>query len=324
MRALRCKHFGPPSELGVEDVPDLVPGPGEVLIEVKAAGINFPDALIIQNKYQMKPPLPFTPGGELAGVVRLAGQGADPSWVGQSVIAFTAWGAFAQQAVVPQDRLMTMPEGMSFEMAGAFLMTYGTCYHALKDRGQLRPGETVLVLGASGGIGLAAIEIAKAMGARVIAAASSEEKLEVCRQHGADELINYASQDLRERLKFLTQGQGVDVVCDPVGGAYTEPALRSMAWRGRYLVVGFANGDIPRIPLNLVLLKGCALVGVFWGDYIRREPLDNARDLQALHAMYSAGQIKPWVSGLYSLEEAGQAIERLANRQVSGKLVVTP
>lgn len=324
MRALRCKHFGPPSELCVEDVPDLVPGPGEVLIEVKAAGINFPDALIIQNKYQMKPPLPFTPGGELAGVVRLAGQGADPAWVGQSVIAFTAWGAFAQQAVVPQDRLMTMPEGMSFEMTGAFLMTYGTCYHALKDRGQLRPGETVLVLGASGGIGLAAIEIAKAMGARVIAAASSEEKLEVCRQHGADELINYATQDLRERLKVLTQGQGIDVVCDPVGGAYTEPALRSMAWRGRYLVVGFANGDIPRIPLNLVLLKGCALVGVFWGDYIRREPLDNARDLQALHAMYSAGQIKPWVSGLYALEDAGQAIERLANRQVSGKLVVTP
>lgn len=194
----------------------------------------------------------------------------------------------------------------------------------MKDRGQLAAGDTVLVLGASGGIGLATIEIAKALGARVIAAASSDDKLAVCQRHGADELINYQTQDLRERLKALTQGKGVDVVCDPVGGAYTEPALRSMAWRGRYLVVGFANGEIPRIPLNLVLLKGCAVVGVFWGDYVQREPAHNAQDLQALAAMYQAGQLKPYVSGTFALDDAGLAIERLAQRQVSGKLVVLP
>jgi NADPH2:quinone reductase len=259
MRALRCNAFGAPESLVVEDIASPVPGQGEVLVDVKAAGVNFPDSLIIQNKYQIKPPLPFTPGGELAGVVRAVGPGVTQVKVGQSVIAFTLWGAFAEQALVPQDKLIPMPEGMPYEIAGSFLMTYGTCYHALHDRARVQAGETVLVLGAGGGIGIAAIELAKAMGARVIAAASSDAKLQVCRSQGADETINYTTQDLRAQIKELTGGRGVDVVVDPVGGKFSEAALRSIAWRGRFLVIGFADGEIPKIPLNLVLLKGCAM-----------------------------------------------------------------
>lgn len=324
MRALRCNNYGPPQSLVVEDIAPPAPAAGEVLIEVKAAGVNFPDALIIQNKYQIKPPLPFTPGGELAGIVRALGSGVSRVKVGQAVIAFTAWGAFAEQAVVPQERLIAMPEGMPFDIAGSFLMTYGTCYHALHDRAQLKAGETVLVLGAAGGIGIAAIELAKALGARVIAAASSDEKLAVCRAHGADETINYQTRDLREQLKALTEGRGVDVVCDPVGGRYSEAALRGMAWRGRFLVIGFADGDIPKIPLNLVLLKGCAIVGVFWGDFIRREPQHCAADLAALVQLYQSGGIRPLVSGRYALEQTSQALQALMDRKVSGKLVIAP
>lgn len=324
MRAVRCKAFGPPESLVVEDIASPEPAAGEALIDVTAAGVNFPDALIIQNKYQTKPPLPFTPGGELAGIVRAVGAGVSQVKVGQAVIAFTAWGAFAEQALVPQDRLIAMPEGMPFDIAGSFLMTYGTCYHALHDRAQVKPGETVLVLGAAGGIGIAAIELAKAMGARVIAAASSEEKLAVCRAHGADETINYQTQDLRERLKALTEGRGVDVVCDPVGGQFSEAALRSMAWRGRFLVIGFADGEIPKIPLNLVLLKGCAIVGVFWGDFVRREPQKCSADLSALVALYRSGGIRPLVSGRHTLEQTGQALVALMQRKVSGKLVIVP
>jgi NADPH2:quinone reductase len=308
----------------VEQLPPLVAGEGEVVIRVRAAGVNFPDSLIIQNQYQIKPPLPFSPGGELAGEITAVGPGVPPERLGQAVIAFTAWGAFAEQAVVPQDRLIPIPEGMPFDVAGSFLMTYGTCYHALRDRGALAPGETVLVLGAAGGIGLAAVEIAKALGARVIAAASSDEKLAVCREHGADELINYRDQDLRERLKALTQGRGVDLVCDPVGGAYSEPALRAMAWRGRYLVIGFADGNIPRIALNLPLLKGCSVVGVFWGDFVRREPEAAQRDLQELVALYRAGRIHPHISARYPLDQVPQALRALMARQVSGKAVVVP
>lgn len=324
MKAVMCRQFGPPEDLAVEELPPLVAGEGEVVIRVRAAGVNFPDSLIIQNQYQIKPPLPFSPGGELAGEITAVGPGVPPERLGQSVIAFTAWGAFAEQAVVPQDRLIPIPEGMPFDVAGSFLMTYGTCYHALRDRGALAPGETVLVLGAAGGIGLAAVEIAKALGARVIAAASSDEKLAVCREHGADELINYREQDLRERLKTLTQGRGVDLVCDPVGGAYSEPALRAMAWRGRYLVIGFADGNIPRIALNLPLLKGCSVVGVFWGDFVRREPEAAQRDLQALVALYRAGRIHPHISARYPLDQVPQALRALMARQVSGKAVVVP
>ena len=324
MRAVRCNAFGPPESLVVEDIASPQPAAGEALIDVKAAGVNFPDALIIQNKYQAKPPLPFTPGGELAGIVRAVGPGVTQVQVGQAVIAFTAWGAFAEQALVPQESLIAMPEGMPFDVAGSFLMTYGTCYHALHDRAQVKPGETVLVLGAGGGIGIAAIELAKAMGARVIAAASSDSKLAVCREHGADETINYQTQDLREQLKALTNGRGVDVVCDPVGGAFSEAALRSMAWRGRFLVIGFANGEIPKIPLNLVLLKGCSIVGVFWGDFVRREPQHSAADLSALVELYRSGAIRPLVSGRFTLEQTGDALLALMQRKASGKLVIVP
>jgi len=319
-----CRRFGPPETLAVEEVPSPVPGPGDVRVHVKAAGVNFPDALIIQDKYQSKPPLPFSPGGELAGVVDAVGEGAARFAPGQRVIGFTGWGAFAEQALVPQDRLIPMPEDMPFEIAGSFLMTYGTCYHALKDRGQLAAGEMVLVLGAAGGIGIAAIEIAKALGGRVIAAASSADKLRTCREHGADEAIDYQSEDLRERLKALTGGRGVDVVCDPVGGRFSELALRSTAWRGRFLVVGFAGGEIPKIPLNLALLKGCSIVGVFWGDFLRREPASGERDVQELIALYRAGRIRPLVSARYALEQTADALNALKERKVQGKVIVVP
>ena len=324
MRAVMCRRFGPPETLAVEEVPSPVPGPGDVRVHVKAAGVNFPDALIIQDKYQSKPPLPFSPGGELAGVVDAVGEGAARFAPGQRVIGFTGWGAFAEQALVPQDRLIPMPEDMPFEIAGSFLMTYGTCYHALKDRGQLAAGEMVLVLGAAGGIGIAAIEIAKALGGRVIAAASSADKLRTCREHGADEAIDYQSEDLRERLKALTGGRGVDVVCDPVGGRFSELALRSTAWRGRFLVVGFAGGEIPKIPLNLALLKGCSIVGVFWGDFLRREPANSERDIHELVALYRAGRIRPLVSARYALEQTADALNALKERKVQGKVIVVP
>lgn len=324
MRAVRCNQYGLPETLVVEEIQSPVPQAGEVLVSVKAAGVNFPDSLIIQNKYQIKPTLPFSPGGELAGLIKAVGEGVTRYRVGQSVIGFTGFGAFAEEAIVQQDNLVLMPTGMPFEIAGTFLMTYGTTYHALNDRAQLAAGETVLVLGAAGGIGLAAIEVAKALGARVIAAASSDEKLAICKQHGADETINYLTEDLRDRLKQLTQGRGVDVVCDPVGGRYSELALRSMAWRGRFLVVGFADGDIPKIPLNLPLLKGCSVLGVFWGDYIRREPQKAQADLAELVALYGAGQIKPLVSGSYTLEGVSDALNALMQRKVSGKIVILP
>ena len=324
MRAVLCRRFGPPETLAVEDVPSPLPGPGEVRVRVKAAGVNFPDALIIEDKYQIKPPLPFSPGGELAGVVDAVGEGVTRFQTGQPVIGFTGWGAFAEQAMVPQDRLIPMPDGMPFDVAGSFLMTYGTCYHALKDRGQLAAGETVLVLGAAGGIGIAAIEIAKALGGRVIAAASSADKLRTCREHGADEAIDYQGEDLRERLKALTGGRGVDVVCDPVGGRFSELALRSTAWRGRFLVVGFAGGEIPKIPLNLALLKGCSIVGVFWGDFLRREPANGERDVHELVALYRAGRIRPLVSARYALEQTADALNALKERKVQGKVIVVP
>lgn len=324
MKAVVCRAYGPPESLAVEEIATPVPRAGEVLVEVKAAGVNFPDSLIIQNKYQLKPPLPFSPGSELAGVVKALGDGVTRYRVGQQVIGFTGWGAYAQAVVVPQERLIPVPEGMPFDVAGSFVMTYGTCWHALKDRAQLNPGETVLVLGAAGGIGLASVEIAKALGARVIAAASSDDKLATCREHGADETINYAREDLRERLKAIAGADGIDVVCDPVGGRYAEPALRSTAWRGRYLVLGFADGEIPKIPLNLPLLKGNALVGVFWGEFVRREPARAASDLQALMALFRDGKIRPLVYRRYPLEQAADALYALLKREVKGKAVIVP
>ncbi len=324
MKALICREYGPPENLSVQDMADLQPGAGEVVVRVRAAGVNFPDALIVQNLYQFKPTPPFSPGGETAGEVLAVGEGVKRVKVGDRVIALTIWGGFAEQVLAKQEQVMPMPEGLSFEVAGSLLLTYGTCLHALRDRAQLQPGQTVLVLGAAGGIGIATIELAKAMGARVIAAASTAEKLATCRAQGADEVINYREQNLRDEVKRLTGGRGVDVVMDPVGGDYAEPALRSMAWRGRYLVVGFTDGQIPRLPLNLVLLKGCAIVGVFWGDFIQREPQAAQVDLRDLIEMLAKGQIKPLISGRYSLQEAPQAILELSQRRAQGKLIVLP
>ena len=322
MKAVLCKKLGPPEDLVVEDIPSLVPQAGQVVVAVKAAGVNFPDTLIIQGKYQFKPEPPFSPGGEVAGVVKVLGEGVTSVKVGDHVIAASTFGGFAEEMLCDADRLVPMPAGMAFEPASAFLLTYGTSYHALKDRAHLQPGETMLVLGASGGVGLAAVQLGKAMGARVIAAASSDAKLEVCRQNGADEVINYASDDLRARVKALTSGKGVDVVYDPVGGPYSEMALRDMAWNGRFLVVGFAAGDIPKVPLNLALLKGCSIVGVFWGAFTRNEPEKNRRNNEELLALYMQGKVKPHIHATYPLSRAGEALNEVLYKRVSGKIVL--
>jgi len=324
MKAVLCKQYGPPESLTFEELPSPRPGPGEAVVTVKAASVNFPDVLIIQNKYQFKAPLPFSPGSELAGVVKEVGAGVTAFKPGDRVIAFTTYGAFAEEAKTDAGRLLPMPDGMDFASAAAFLLTYATSDHALRDRGSLQPGETLLVLGAAGGVGLAAVEIGKALGARVIACASSADKLAVCREHGADEGIDYAAEDLRERIKALTDGRGVDVVYDPVGGAYSEPAFRSLAWRGRLLVVGFAAGDIPKLPLNLPLLKGASVVGVFWGDFARREPRAFAESVRQLGRWYAEGKLRPHVSQTLPLARAAEALKLMAARQVKGKIVLTP
>jgi NADPH2:quinone reductase len=323
MRAVLCKAYGPPESLVVEDVASPTPGPGELVVAVKAAGVNFPDVLIIQNKYQVKPPLPFSPGSELAGVVKQVGDGVTHVKARDRVMAITGYGAFAEEVKTDARRVLPIPGGMDFVSAAAFGLTYATSDHALRDRAALKPGETVLVLGAAGGVGLAAIDIAKVLGARVIACASSDDKLAVCRQHGADEAINYATEDLRDRIKALTDGRGADVVYDPVGGPYTEPALRSIAWRGRLLVVGFAAGEIPKIPLNLTLLKGCSIVGVYWGEFARREPERFADAMRQLGRWFAEGKLKPHVSQTFPLERAADALTLMANRQVKGKVVLT-
>jgi NADPH2:quinone reductase len=323
MKAVLCKQYGPPESLVLEELPSPQPGPGEVLISVKAASVNFPDVLIIQNKYQFKPPLPFSPGSELAGVVKEVGAEVRNVRPGDRVMAFTTYGAFAEEVKTEATRLVPMPKAMDFVTGAAFLLTYGTSDHALRDRARLASGETLLVLGAAGGVGLAAIEIGKALGARVIACASSADKLAVCRDHGADATIDYATEDLRARVKALTEGRGVDVVYDPVGGAYSEPAFRSLAWRGRHLVVGFAAGEIPKLPLNLALLKGASLVGVFWGDFARREPRAVGESFAQLARWHGEGKLRPHVSQTLPLERAAQAIRLLASREAKGKVVVT-
>ncbi|MFZ6755881.1 NADPH:quinone oxidoreductase family protein [Undibacterium sp. Ji50W] len=324
MKAVVCKDWGLPDTLVIEDLADVVPGQGQVAIDVKAAGVNFPDVLIIQNKYQFKPELPFTPGSELSGVVRAVGEGVSNVKVGDKVIAFIGNGAFAQQVVAPAHAIMPMPPGMDFDTAAAITLTYGTSHHAVVDRAQLKAGETMLVLGAAGGVGLAAIEIGKALGARVIAAASTDEKLAICKQHGADLTINYSKEDLREAIKAATEGKGPDVIYDPVGGIYAEPAFRSIGWRGRYLVVGFANGEIPKLPLNLSLLKGASLVGVFWGEFARREPKANLAAMRELMTWLHEGKIKPHISGRYALKDTAMALNDLAARKVTGKVVIQP
>jgi NADPH2:quinone reductase len=322
MKAVLCKEYGLPDSLVLAEVEPLRPGKGQVVISVKACGVNFPDTLIIQGKYQLKPDMPFTPGSEIAGIVKEVGEGVEHVQVGEHVIAFTSVGGFAEEVAADAAKLIKMPSGMDFATAAAFTLVYGTSYHALKDRAQLKSGETLLVLGAAGGVGLAAVELGKVMGAHVIAAASSAEKLAVCQQHGADELINYSTEDLKERVKALTRGKGVNVIFDPLGGNYSEAALRSIAWNGRMLVIGFAAGDIPRIPLNLTLLKGCSIVGVFWGSFTEREPQRNQEHLQELLTWFAQGKIKPHISATYSLDQAANALNDVMSRKVKGKVVL--
>lgn len=324
MKALVCTEIGSLDNLSVQDVPSPHAGSGQVVIDVKASSLNFPDALMVKGMYQTKPPLPFSPGSELAGVVKEVGQGVNDFKTGDRVVGFCGHGGFAEDCVAPADRLMPLPAEMPFDVGAAFGLTYCTSLHALQECAHLKSGETLLVLGAAGGVGIAAVEIGKVMGARVIAAASSDDKLEVCKKTGADDLINYANQDLRQRLKELVGDKGVDVVYDPVGGPYSEPALRSTGWAGRFLVVGFAAGEIPKIPLNLVLLRERSIIGVYWGDWSRHDPAGHARNLKQLVQWIAAGKIKPLVSEHVSLADTPAAMKRMTERKVKGKVVVTP
>jgi NADPH2:quinone reductase len=322
MKAIRCKAYGPPSSLVLEEVENLRPKTKEILVEVKACGLNFPDTLIIQGLYQFKPELPFTPGSDVAGIVKEVGEGVSHLKVGQEVFGFVPHGALAEEVLVPSNACFPKPPQMDFPTAASFLMAYGTSYHALKDRGRLSNGETLLVLGASGGVGLAAVELGKLMGAKVIAAASTNEKLALCKEYGADETINYNTQDLKAAIKEITEGKGVDVVYDPVGGTYSEAALRGTAWNGRYLVVGFAAGDIPKIPLNLPLLKGASIVGVFWGAFTMRNSKANMQNTMTLMQWYAEGKLKPHIHAIYDLADTSKALEEMTKRKVKGKLIV--
>jgi NADPH2:quinone reductase len=324
MRAVRCHELVGPRGLRVDEVPDPVAAAGQVLIDVQAAGVNFPDVLLTRGKYQFKPALPFSPGGEVAGVVAAIGPGVSSVAVGDRVAATVISGAFVEKLVVPELAAVALPDAVDTRVGAATLLTYATTYHALVDRAELGSGQTLLVLGAAGGVGLAAVEIGKLLGARVIAAASTDEKLAFCKQHGADEGICYTREDMKERVKALTGGAGVDVVYDPVGGEYAEPALRSIAWQGRYLVIGFAAGDIPRIPLNLVLLKGCQIVGVFWGSFAMREPARNRANAERLFAWIAEGRLAPHIDAALPFDRAAEALERLERREVMGKLVLVP
>ena len=324
MRAVLCEQFGPPETLVVREVPDPEPGEGQVVVDVAGCGVNFPDVLIIEDKYQFKPDLPFSPGGEIAGTVSAVGAGVEGISVGDPVIATLGWGGMAEKVAVPALSIVKAPAGVDLVQAAGFLLAHGTSHHALVDRAELQAGETLLVLGAAGGVGLAAVELGALMGARVIAAASTDDKLELCRSRGATETINYRTEDFRARVKELTDGRGVDVVYDPVGGDLSEPALRSMAWKGRFLVIGFAAGDIPKIPLNLPLLKGCSVVGVFWGAFTGREPERNAANIRQLLEWLAEGKVTPHVSATYPLEQAADAISDLAERRATGKVVVVP
>lgn len=324
MRAVQCVQWGPPDLLVVSDVPVPEPKAGEIRLRVAAAGVNFPDALIVQKKYQLQPQLPFIPGTEVAGAVDALGEGVTRFKLGERVIAFVGVGGFAEYVCVAASLALPLPPAIDDDVAAGFTMTYATSHHALFDRGRLVAGETLLVLGAGGGVGLAAVELGKLAGARVIAAASSADKLAAATKLGADELIDYSTENLREAIKAHTDGRGPDVIYDPVGGPLTEPALRSIAWRGRYLVVGFAQGEIPQIAANLLLLKGASAVGVFWGDFARREPKSNAAMMAELFGWLAAGRLKPYVSQVLPLSQAPQALNALLQRKAIGKLVLRP
>ncbi|HSQ04419.1 MAG TPA: NADPH:quinone oxidoreductase family protein [Burkholderiales bacterium] len=323
MKAVVCKAWGPPESLVFEERPSLQAEPGKVLVSIRAANVKFSDMLIIQNKYQTKPDLPFIPGSEVSGVVKSVGAGVEGWKVGDRVAAQTGLGGYAEEVLAEPDRLLAIPQSVDFNGAAGLASTYGTSYHALIDRGQLRAGETLLVLGAAGGVGIAAVEIGKILGAKVIACASTDEKLAVCRAHGADETINYASEDLRARIKSITAGKGIDVVYDPVGGPYSELALREIAWGGRLLVIGFTAGDIPKIPLNLPLLKCASIVGVWIGSFAKRDPARHRANIHELWKWLAEGRIRPHVWGTYPLEKAADALNALAERKVAGKVLLT-
>jgi NADPH2:quinone reductase len=324
MKAILCHRFGTPDDLVLADVPDPTPGPGEVVAKVAAVGLNFFDTLVIAGKYQVKPPFPFSPGGEFSGVVESVGAGVTRLAPGDRVMGYTNFGAARERVAVEADKLAKIAADLDFDRAAALTITYGTGYHALKHRADLKPGETLAVLGASGGAGIAAVELGKLMGARVIACASSDDKLAFARQHGADEMVDYETQDLREALKRLGGEHGIDVVYDPVGGRYSEPAVRSLAWQGRHLVVGFAAGDIPKLPLNLVLLKGCDIRGVFWGNWVRLDPKAYRAALEQLAQWCAAGKLSCHIQKIYPLAELPAALKALADRKAMGKLVVRP
>lgn len=322
MKSVICEQFGPPETLKLKEVKDLEPGPNQVRIDIEACGVNFPDTLIIEDKYQFKPPLPFSPGGEVAGVVRKIGDGVKDVSVGAKVMAMTLSGGFSEQILVDANALLNCPEDMDFVTASGFTMTYGTSMHALKQRAELKMGETLLVLGAGGGVGLAAVEIGKAMGAKVIAAASSPEKLAAAERAGADHLINYLDNDLRDSIKSIVGKKGIDVVYDPVGGDMFEKVLRSTAWGGRALIVGFASGEIPKVPVNIPLLKGCAIVGVFWGAFrLNETKLDN-ENFKQLFDWYGEGKLNPQISETFSLDQASIALRRIMDRKAIGKIVL--
>lgn len=323
MKAVVCVEHGMPEKLVVKEIATAQPGRGQVRVKVEAAGVNFPDTLIIQNLYQFKPALPFVPGGEAAGTVDEVGDGVDDLKVGDRVVAMTGNGCFAEFVIANRAQVVPIPGDMPSDIAAGFTMTYGTSHHALKQRARLQPGETLLVLGAAGGVGLTAVELGKLMGAKVIAAASSDEKLALTREYGADETINYTTEDLKARVKELTGGRGVDVIYDPVGDRFAEPAFRSIGWNGRYLVVGFAGGAIPSLPLNLALIKGASLVGVFWGAFTQAEPALHRENMAELLDWYNAGKLKPHVSRHFSLDEGPAAIRWMMDRKATGKVVLT-
>jgi len=324
MRAVRCHAFGPVGHLALEEIASPMPGPHQAVVTIKAAAVNFPDTLIVQGKYQIKPELPFTPGAEYAGIVKEVGADVANVKPGDAVLGVGVTGGFAEEALIDAASLVPLPAGADFAVAAALTMAYGTTIHALRDRARLARGETMLVLGAGGGVGLAALEIGKLMGAAVIAAASTDAKLDICRSRGADEVINYDREDLRERVRVLTDGRGADVVYDPVGGSYTAAASRSVAWNGRYLVIGFAAGEIPHVPLNLPLLKGYSIVGVYWGAFVQREPAANAANMKQLMEWIAIGKLAPLISARYPLEQAVDALFAMMRREVAGKVVIVP
>jgi NADPH2:quinone reductase len=322
MKALVCRAYGPVDSLSLEDVPDPKPVAGEVLVGVRACGVNFPDTLVVQGKYQFKPTPPFSPGGEVAGVVEAVGSGVTTVRVGDRVVALGTVGGMAEKFVADSSKVLPLPSGVDFAEAACLSTAYGTTLHALRDRAQMRPGESLLVLGAAGGVGLSAVQIGKRMGARVIAAASSAAKLQTCKDNGADEVIDYSREDLKDRVKALTNGAGADVVYDPVGGSFTEAALRATAWNGRLLVIGFAGGDIPRVPTNLTLLKGCSIVGVFWGMAMMREPARGRAQLEEMLGWMREGSLRLHVHARYPLARALDALRDIEARKVQGKAVV--